>query len=120
MGNTVDFQNIQYIDLETAKKWLNIEPQFEDDDLLIWALIDAAQAATEKYIDKPLEDIVKDGVLPTPIKQAMLFLIGTWYAQRESVSTASCSEVPHTFELLCDLYRNYDYNKAINADTLKI
>lgn len=114
MGNITDFQDTQYITLETAKAWLNIEPAFEEDDMLIYGLIDVAQCAVEKYIDKPLEDIVKDGVLPSPIKQAILFLIGTYYAQRESVTTASMSPVPHTFELLCDLYRNYDYREAIN------
>jgi len=115
MGNITDFQSTQYLDLETAKAWLNIEPQFQEDDLLIYALIDVAQAAVEKYIDQPLEDIVKDGVLPSPIKQAMLFLIGTYYAQRESITSGSYQPVPHTFELLCDLYRNYDYEKAVNT-----
>ena len=112
-GNIVDFQDIQYIDLQTAKKWLNIEDQFEDDDMLIYGLIDVAQCAVEKYLDKPLEDIVEEGILPSPIKQAMLYLIGTYYAQRESITSGSMAPVPHTFELLCDLYRNYDYKEAI-------
>jgi hypothetical protein len=114
MGNIIDFQNTQYITLETAKAWLNIEPQFEDDDLLIYGLIDVAQAAVEKYIDRPLEDIAQDGVLPSCLKQAMLFLIGTYYAQRESISSGTMNAVPHTFEMLCDLYTNYDYKKSIN------
>lgn len=113
MGSIIDFQDIQYIDLQTAKKWLNIDDSFEDDDMLIYGLIDAAQAATEKYLDKPLEDIARDGVLPSAVKQAILFLVGSWYAQRESITSGSTTEVPHTFELLIALYKNYDYNEAI-------
>lgn len=113
MSNTVDFQNIQYVDLETVKKHLNLEQQFEEDDLYLMALIDVAQAAVEKYLDMPLEDMCKDGILPSPIKHAILLLIGTFYAQRESISSASMQPVPNAFELLCDLYRNYDYKDAI-------
>lgn len=120
MTQTVDTSTNEYLPLETVKKFLNIEEAFEDDDLLIMGFIDAALAATERYLDRPLSEYVHEGQLPSGLKTCAMFLIGTWYAQRESVSTASYSEVPHTFELLCDLYRNYDYNKAINADTLKI
>lgn len=113
MGTPVDFLDIQYIDLQTAKKWLNVNDSFEDDDMLIYGLIDAAQAAAEKYLDKTLDEIAKDGVLPSAVKQAILFLVGTWYSQRESISGGNLTQVPHTFELLCDLYRNYDCNEAI-------
>lgn len=112
-NNIVDYQNIQYVDLETVKKHLNLEQQFEEDDLYLLALIDVAQAAVEKYLDMPLEDMVKDNILPSPIKHAILLLIGTFYAQRESISSASMQPVPNAFELLCDLYRNYNCNKAI-------
>lgn len=111
--NIVDFENIQYVDLETVKKHLNIEPQFEEDDLYLIALIDVAQAAVEKYLDIPLADMCKNDILPSPIKHAILLLVGTFYAQRESISSASMQPVPNAFELLCDLYRNYNYTKAI-------
>lgn len=114
--NIVDFENIQYVDLETVKKHLNLENQFEEDDLYLIALIDVAQAAVEKYLDMPLADICKNNVLPSPIKHAILLLVGTFYAQRESISSASMQPVPNAFELLCDLYRNYNCNKAIKTD----
>ena len=116
MSNIVDFQDIQYVDLETAKKQLNIEDDFQDDDLYILALIDVAQSAVEKYLDIPLADICKDSVLPSPIKHAILLLISTWYAIRESVSTAAMQPVPNAFEMLCDLYRNYSSDLAIKRD----
>lgn len=112
-NNTVDFENIQYVDLETVKAHLNLEQQFEDDDLYLLGLEDVAQCAVEKYLDIPLADIAQNGVLPSPIKHAILLLIGTFYAQRESISSASMQPVPNAFELLCDLYRNYDYRDAI-------
>lgn len=117
MGNIVDFQNIQYLDLETVKQWTHVDQDFEDDDLLLFGLIDVAQAAVEKYLDMPLEDIAQNGVLPSPIKQAMLFLIATYYDQRDSVSSGTMSPVPETFELLCDLYRNYASDLAIKRNT---
>ena len=107
MGQIVDFQNKQYLTLETVKQWLHVDQDFEDDDLLLFGLIDVAQSAVEKYLDIPLEDMCKDGILPSPILQAMLFLIATYYDQRDSVSSGQMSPVPGTFELLCDLYRNY-------------
>lgn len=113
MGNTVDTSTNNYLSLATVKKFLNIEEAFEDDDMLILGFIDAALATTERYLDKPLSEYEHDGDIPTGLKTCAMFLIGTWYAQRESVSTASYSEVPHTFELLIDIYKNYDYKQAI-------
>lgn len=117
MSNIVDFDNIQYVDLETAKKQLNIEDDFQDDDLYILALIDVAQSAVEKYLDMPLSDMCKDNVLPSPIKHAILLLVGTFYAQRESISTSSMQPVPNAFEMLCDLYRNYSSDLAIKRES---
>lgn len=116
MSRTVDFEDIQYVGLETIKKHLNLESAFEEDDLYLMALEDVAQAAVEKYIDIPLADMSVDGVLPSPIKHAILLLVGTWYAVRESVSSASMQPVPNSFEMLCDLYRNYSSDLAIKRE----
>lgn len=114
MSNIVDFQDKQYINLEIIKNHLNIEQQFDDDDMYLYALLDVAQAAVEKYLDMPLEDMEnEDGMLPSPVVHAMLLLIGTFYAQRESVSSASMQPVPNAFEFLCDMYRNYAADLAI-------
>jgi hypothetical protein len=117
MSNIVDFEDIQYVDLQTVKVHLNLEDDFQDDDLYILALVDVAQSAVEKYLDIPLADICKDGVLPTPIKHAILLLVGTFYAQRESISSAAMHPVPHAFDLLCDLYRNYSSDLAIKRES---
>lgn len=104
----------QYIDLELAKKQLNIEEDFQDDDLYIYGLISVCQDAVEKHLDIKLESLEdEDGNLPTPIIHAMLLLLSTFYATRESISSAAMHPVPHAFDYLCDLYQNYDYKDAI-------
>lgn len=104
----------QYLTLEAIKQHCNIDDDFQDDDLYLYALLSVAQAAVEKTLDIKLTELEdEDGELPAPIGQAMLLLIGTFYAVRESISSASMQPVPHTFEYLCDLYKNYDYNDAI-------
>ena len=115
MSQVIDFQNKQYIDLQTVKKWLNIDDSFEDDDMLLYGLIDVAQAVVEKQLDLYLEDIEQDGVLPTPIIQAMLFWIATAYDQRESIASGGVTEVPHTMDLMINMYKNYASDKAIKT-----
>lgn len=104
----------QYLDLEVAKKQLNISDDFQDDDLYIYGLISVVQAAVEKHLDRKLSTFEDtDGDLPAPIMHAMLTLLSSFYAVRESISSAAMAPVPHSFDYLCDLYKNYNTNKAI-------
>lgn len=45
--------------------------------------------------------------VPREIKQAMLFLVGHWYANRESVSVVNTYEVPQTVDYLLLPWRVY-------------
>lgn len=97
-----------YIQLYQVKKHLNIDEDFHDDDEYLMSLVEVAEKVVEKNIDtnlKKLED--GDGFIPSPLIQAMLLLIGNFYANRESVAFASTSEVPQSYNYLIDLYRNY-------------
>ncbi len=97
-----------YIQLYQVKKHLNIDEDFHDDDEYLMSLVEVAEKVVEKNIDtnlKKLED--GDGFIPSPLIQAMLLLIGNFYANRESVAFASSSEVPQSYNYLIDLYRNY-------------
>lgn len=97
-----------YILLEDAKHHLNVDKDFHDDDYYITNLIDVAEKVVERNIDTNLSDLEdSDGDIPSPLKQAMLLLIGNFYANRESVAFASSSEVPQSYNYLIDLYRNY-------------
>lgn len=97
-----------YILLEDAKRHINVDEAFRDDDIYITNLIDVAEKIVEKDIDtslKGLED--EDGDIPSPLKQAMLLLVGNFYANRESVAYTNMVEVPKSYQYLIDLYKNY-------------
>lgn len=48
---------------------------------------------------------VADTAVPAPIKQAILLMVGHWYANREAVSEGSMAEVPMAVDALLRPYR---------------
>lgn len=99
-----------YVPLELAKKHLNLEPDYKDDDEYILGLIDVAERAVKVHINEDLSNIAdKDGAgaIPAPIIQAMLLMIGNLYQNRE-ISGNKSSALPYNYEYLIDLYRNYN------------
>lgn len=84
-----------------------------DDDQYLADLITVAENAVCRDLNlhslKDIEDCT--GMLPASVIQAMLLLIGTLYANRESVSYGNPTVVPHSYQYLLDLNRNY-INKA--------
>ena len=97
-----------YIDLDTAKKHLNIEPSFLDDDEYILGLIAAAEQAVLTHVNEDADKLVENngGCFPAPIQQAMLIAIGNWYQNREPLGNRA--ELPLSMRYLIDLYRNYE------------
>jgi hypothetical protein len=100
-----------YLTLQQVKQHLIID--HNDDDQYLADLITVAENAVCKdlnlYSLKQIEDCT--GMLPASVIQAMLLLIGTLYANRESVSYGNPTVVPHSYQYLLDLNRNY-INKA--------
>lgn len=100
-----------YLSINDVKRHLIID--HSDDDLLLADLITVAEDAVRRdlnlYSLKDIEDC--NGMLPASVMQAMLLLIGTLYANRESVSYGQAHIVPHSYEYLISLARNY-INKA--------
>lgn len=97
-----------YLQLYQVKKHLNIDDDFRDDDEYLMSLAEVAEKVVERNIDTSLTQLEDgDGFIPSPLIQAMLLLVGNFYANRESVAFASCSEVPVSYKYLIDLYRNY-------------
>ena len=97
-----------YIDLDTAKKHLNIEPDFLDDDEYILGLISMAEQAVRVHVNEDF-DVLADkngGCLPAPLSQAMLLMIGNMYQNREPLGTRTVA-LPFNYQYLIDLYRNY-------------
>ena len=101
-----------YLSVADVKRHLIID--HNDDDLYLADLITVAQDAVRRdlnlYSLKEIED--STGMLPPAVLQAMLLLIGTLYANRETVTYGNVPHiVPHSYEYLLDLSRNY-INKA--------
>lgn len=99
---------MEYLQLDVIKKHLNIDSTFTDDDEYLISIATAAEDVVSKYIDYPLESLEDEsGDIPRALKFAMLLWIGTIYMQRESITSGGMAAVPHSLELLCDLYRDY-------------
>lgn len=83
------------ITLAEAKAHLRVE--HDADDAYISALITAARQYCEEFQNRFLADRGDDSEFDVPDRvelQAMLLLIGHWYANRESVSGKAMAEVP--------------------------
>lgn len=98
-----------YIDLDTAKKHLNIESAFTEDDEYILGLIDMAEQAVRVHVNEDFEVLAEQngGCLPAPLLQAMLLMVGNMYQNREPLGTRN-QELPFSYRYLIDLYRNYE------------
>lgn len=99
-----------YIDIDTAKKHLNIEPDFTEDDEYILGLISMAEQAVRVHVNEDFDVLAENngGCLPTPLIQAMLLMVGNMYQNREPLGTKNLA-LPFNYQYLIDLYRNY-YN----------
>ena len=98
-----------YIQLDLAKKHLNIEDDFIEDDEYILSLIEVAESAVRVHINEDFASIAEKngGVLPPPILQATLLMIGNLYQNREIIGSKNIA-LPYNYQYLIDLYRNYN------------
>ena len=98
-----------YIDLDTAKKHLNIESAFTEDDEYILGLIDMAEQAVRVHVNEDFEVLAEQngGCLPAPLLHAMLLMVGNMYQNREPLGTRN-QALPFNYQYLVDLYRNYE------------
>ena len=97
-----------YITLDLAKKHLQIEDDFKEDDEYFLGLCAAAESAVRVHINEDLEGIAEKegGCLPPAIIQAMLLMIGNFYQNREVVGIKTY-DLPFSYRYLIDLYRHY-------------
>lgn len=100
---------MRYLLLDDIKKHCNVDEWFHDDDAYIASLGEAVERIVEMNIDDKLEDVAKDydGELPQALKQAMLLLIGTYYANRESVAYGTPHEIPNAYAYIIALFQRY-------------
>lgn len=96
-----------YITLEQAKKHLNIDTDFTEDDNYIITLIQVAEDSVAQHLDIALNNLITGGVLPPAINHAILLMVGNLYANREPVSYGTVMKIPYTMEYLLGLYKHY-------------
>ena len=79
--------------VEDLKKHLNID--HDEDDAYIEDLIAVAEDAVQTYLNRPLAEFIgADGNVRPAIRHACRLLVGTYYANRESVVFSAPSELP--------------------------
>lgn len=100
-----------YTTLERAREHLNILPgECEEDNSYILHLIISAEHATAKRLNlKSLGDLINPdtGYIPEDITHAVLLLVGSWYNARETFSNQSASPLPHSYDFIASLNKNY-------------
>lgn len=96
-----------YISLEQAKKHLQIDTFYTEDDEYINQLIDVAIAVAQEDICRNLDEFVKEGILEPGVQHALLLLVSNYYNNREPVAFATSAEVPLSYRHLIGLYRDY-------------
>ena len=95
-----------FTNLYDAKTHLKIEDDYNDDDIYIVQLLNVSETAIMNYLNDSLSGYT-ESTLPTPIKQAIYFLIANFYLNRQMVSFASQAiEIPYTFNFLLNNYKN--------------
>lgn len=100
-----------YITLDEAKKHLNVESDFTEDDEYISSLIEVAEAKVAAELCLKSTDDLKTlrggEVIPPPIKQAIMLTIGLYYNNREEVTVSQTYTLAQGALHLIQLYRDY-------------
>lgn len=97
-----------YVSLADAKKHLNLESGYTEDDAYITSLIDAAEQAISVHINEKLADLADSGgTLPAPLYQGVLLMVGNLYQNREPVGLGKTVKLPLNYEYLINLYRHF-------------
>lgn len=97
------------IPLELAKKHLNLDEDYTEDDEYILGLLAAAKGAVEKALNASLDRLAEEngGEVPMAIIQAILLMVGNLYQNRE-ITGSKVAALPYNFEYLINLYKHYD------------
>lgn len=98
-----------YIPLDLAKRHLNIEADYTQEDEFLLGLIGVCEQAVEKDVNEKLSVIAQKngGCIPAPLFQAMLLLLGSFYQNRETIAPSKIKALPYNYEYLINLWRNF-------------
>lgn len=97
--------------IDSVKQHLNIEPEFKDDDLYIGNLIEAAEEIVKNHVmpDSPDDLLDENGDYLPNVRHAILLLVGTFYANRESIAYGIPNKVPHGYEYILQQLKTYHW-----------
>lgn len=101
---------MRFLELNQIKKHLNIDDDFKDDDLYLESLGDVAEQIVSCHINNCLKEFHKSNI-PAPIVHACLLMVGSLYANRESISNTVNQELPLGYRYLLAPYKNYSNSK---------
>lgn len=101
------------LDLSLIKTHLNIEQDYEQEDEYLKFIASVAENAVRNELDMVDEAgyYGEDGEYKPEIKHAMLLMIGTLYANRESEVFATPHELGHSYTYLNMLNKDYSYRE---------
>lgn len=109
---------MNHLTLKLIKEHLNLDNDFTMDDEYLSMLGDVVEQVVERHIDDSFAYLANanGGHLPTPLIQAMLLLLGTYYANREHIAFNANYEVGNSYTFLIDLYRNYSASHSDSSN----
>lgn len=111
------------VTIADAKKHLNIETYFTEDDNYISTLIDVSFSSIKNRCNNTTwtdssaitsgtmdfaDYTISGTTIPMVIRQCILLMVGNLYANREPVSFGSPQVIPFTIEFLLQSYINYE------------
>ena len=98
----------KFIVYKTLTDAINGCVDIDDDDLYIVDLCDVAEASVANEIGTTLVSQEQGGVLPKPLYQAILLMIGHLYDTREPVMVGvSVVKCPYTLDFLLAPYKTW-------------
>lgn len=109
---------MNHLTLKLIKEHLNLDNDFTLDDAYLTNLGDVVETVVERHIDDSFVYLANanHGKLPTPLIQAMLLLLGTYYSNREHIAFNANYEVGNSYTFLIDLYRNYSASHSDSSN----
>lgn len=102
---------MRYLQLDEIKKHCNVDEWYHDDDAYIASIGEAVERIVEMNIDDSLDDVADEnnGDIPQALKQCMLLLCGTYYANRESVAYGTPHDIPNAYGYIVALFQRYHH-----------
>ena len=97
------------IELSTVKEHLNIDANYKGDDNLLSLYVETAYEQIKGDSGCNDEELQDDSgaLMPIP-RQALLLLVGDFYAYRENTYNGSLTVQPKGYQRLINIIRHYD------------